>query len=296
MHPARPLSLVITTYDRPDALAAVVRACFMQDDKNFEIIIADDGSAANTAACIARLAQAAPVPLVHVWQPDQGFRAAMARNRGILAARGDYIVFLDGDCIPQRDFIARHRALARPGRLVSGSRILMSEALTRRVLDEGVDVCAASVATCLGWRLGGHINKVAQLLVRWPDLGRRIGRDARRFNWRRIKSCNLGVWRRDLERVNGFDESFTGWGYEDSDLVLRLFHAGVLRTDGAFATEVFHLWHREAVRDQADSNRRVVLERAGTTITQAVTGLREHAATVLTPASRAGWTAPPSTR
>jgi glycosyltransferase involved in cell wall biosynthesis len=276
MHPARPLSLVITTYDRPDALAAVVRACFMQDDKNFEIIIADDGSAANTAACIERLARASPVPLRHVWQPDQGFRAAMARNRGILAARGDYLVFLDGDCIPQRDFIARHRALARPGWLVSGSRILMSEALTRRVLDHGIDVAAASRITHLGWRLGGHINKVAQLLVRWPDIGRRTGRNARRFNWRRIKSCNLAVWRSDLARVNGFDESFTGWGYEDSDLVLRLFHAGVLRTDGAFATEVFHLWHREAGRDRAASNRQAVLERAGTNITQAVRGLREH--------------------
>ena len=273
MPPARPLSLVITTYNRPDALAAVVHACFMQDDKNFEIIIADDGSAANTAACIERLARASPVPLRHVWQPDQGFRAAMARNRGILAARGDYIVFLDGDCIPQRDFIARHRALARPGRLVSGSRILMSEALTRRVLDDGIDVAAASRVTQLGWRLGGHINKVAQLLVRLPD----IARSSKRFNWRRIKSCNLAVWRSDLARVNGFDESFTGWGYEDSDLVLRLLHAGVLRTDGAFATEVFHLWHREAGRDRAGSNRQEVLERAAGTIIYAVKGLREHA-------------------
>src|SRR5206468_325227 len=163
-----------------------------------------DGSTANTQTCVERLAAVAPMPLRHVWQPDQGFRAAMARNRGTLAARGDYIVFLDGDCIPQRDFIARHRALSRPGCLVSGSR-------------------------------------------------------------------NLGVWRSDLERVNGFDESFVGWGYEDSDLVLRLFHAGVARKDGAFATEVFHLWHREARRDQESSNRAVVLERAGSRLTQAVT-------------------------
>ena len=273
MQPARPLSIVITTYNRPDALAAVVRACFMQDDKNFEIIIADDGSAANTAACVEQLARAAPVPLRHVWQPDLGFRAAMARNRGILAARGDYIVFLDGDCIPQRDFIARHRALSEPGCLVSGSRILLDEALTRRVLDEGVDVAVAPLATRIGWRLRGHMNKVLQLAVRWPDLGR----TTKKFSWRRIKSCNLGVWKSDLERVNGFDESFTGWGHEDSDLVVRLFHSGVLRKDGAFATEVFHLWHREAQRDQESSNRRTVLERAAAKVTQATVGLREHA-------------------
>jgi len=273
MRHAQTISLVITTYNRPDALAAVLQACFLQTDKNFEIIIADDGSAANTGACIARLAADAPVPLSHVWQPDLGFRAARARNRGILAARGEYIVFLDGDCIPQRDFIARHRALSRCGALVSGSRILLSAALTSHVLAEGIDPATASPATCLRWRLRGDSNKALQLLVRWPDLGR----TSKRFRWRRIKSCNLAVWRSDLEGVNGFDESFTGWGYEDSDLVLRLFHAGVLRKDGAFATEVFHLWHREADRERADSNRQAVLARAGTGITQAVQGLREHA-------------------
>lgn len=275
MQQAQTISVVITTYNRPDALEAVVRACFMQNDKNFEIIIADDGSAANTQACVAQLAATAPVSIQHVWQPDQGFRAAMARNRGTLAARGDYIVFLDGDCIPQRDFIARHRALSQPGCLVSGSRILMSEGLTRRVLEENIDVAGAGAATKLRWRLAGDLNKTLQPFgLRWPDLGR----TRRNFSWRRIKSCNLGVWRSDLERVNGFDESFVGWGYEDSDLVLRLFHAGVARKDGALATEVFHLWHREARRDQETSNRAVVLERAESRITQATVGLREHAA------------------
>jgi glycosyltransferase involved in cell wall biosynthesis len=275
MRHAQTISVVITTYNRPDALEAVVRACFMQNDKNFEIIIADDGSTANTQACVARLAAAAPMSIRHVWQPDQGFRAAMARNRGTLAARGDYIVFLDGDCIPQRDFIARHRALSQPGCLMSGSRILMSERLTRRVLEEHIDVAGAGAATKLRWRLAGDLNKTLQPLgLRWPDLGR----TKRSFSWRRIKSCNLGVWRSDLERVNGFDESFVGWGYEDSDLVLRLFHAGVARKDGALATEVFHLWHREARRDQESSNRAVVLERAESKVVQATVGLREHAA------------------
>ncbi len=274
MRHAQTISVVITTYNRPDALAAVVRACFMQNDKNFEIIIADDGSTANTRNLVQQLSQDAPVPLRHVWQPDQGFRAAMARNRGTLAAQGEYIVFLDGDCIPQRDFIARHRALSEPGCLVSGSRILMSERLTRRVLEEGISVPATGAATRLAWRLHGDLNKTLQLGLRWPDLGR----VRRGFSWRRIKSCNLAVWRSDLERVNGFDESFTGWGHEDSDLVVRLFHAGVKRKDGAFATEVFHLWHREAQRDQESSNRQVVLERAENKVTQATVGLREHAA------------------
>ena len=271
-HPT--ISLVVTTYNRPDALAAVVEACFAQDDRNFEIIIADDGSTANTKAVIDALRERSPVPLRHVWQPDIGFRAAMARNRGTLAASGEYIVFLDGDCIPQADFVARHRSLARRGYLVSGSRVLMSPEFTRRVLDEHIDLHKLGVFDKVRLRLGGHFNKALQLLVKWPDLGR----ESRRFSWRRIKSCNLGVWRSDLEMVNGFDESFTGWGHEDSDLVVRLFNAGVMRKDGAFATEVFHLWHREAQRDQESSNKKLVLERAANGTVTAVQGLAQHPA------------------
>ncbi|MES2320608.1 MAG: glycosyltransferase family 2 protein [Pseudomonadota bacterium] len=250
--------MVITTYNRPDALAAVVEACFVQSDKNFEIIIADDGSTANTKACVDALKKRAPVPLTHVWQPDLGFRAAMVRNRGTLAARGEYIVFLDGDCIPQRDFIAQHRKLARRGHMLCGSRVLLSPALTTRVLAGQVNLTGAKAIEHCAHRLGGHVNKLLQLVLRWPD----IGRTSRRFSWRRIKSCNLGVWRSDLDTVDGFDQSFQGWGHEDADLAVRLFNAGVMRKDGAFATEVFHLWHHEAQRDQAAGNRKVVLERA----------------------------------
>ncbi len=252
------ISLVISTYNRPDALAAVVEACFTQTDTDFEIIIADDGSGEATRACVQELAARSPVRLQHIWQPDDGFRLAMARNRGTIAASGQYMVFLDGDCIPQRDFIAQHRKLAQKGYMVTGSRILLSEAFTARVLAEHIDLPGVSAAAKLGLRLQGHMNKVLQMFLRLPD----IGRAKHRFTWRRIKGCNLAMWRTDLETINGFDESFCGWGHEDSDLVVRMFNAGIMRKDGAFATEVLHLWHREAKRDQATSNRHLVLERA----------------------------------
>lgn len=267
--PAPFISVVITTYNRPDALAAVLRACFAQDDKNFEIIIADDGSTHNTQDCVARLKAQSPVPLSHVWQADLGFRAAMARNKGTLAARGEYIVFLDGDCIPQPDFIAQHRKLAQRGYLVSGSRVLLSERLTGRVLASQVALNALAWPAKLRLRLAGDVNKLPQLLFSWPDRGR----TRHDFSWRRIKSCNLAVWRSDLETVNGFDESFTGWGHEDSDLVVRLFNAGVMRKDGSFATEVFHLWHKESQRDHELSNKRVVLARAADKTIRATQGL-----------------------
>ena len=271
MRQASTISIIITTYNRPDALTAVVEACFAQDDRNFEIIIADDGSTNNTRETVAALQARSPVPLKHVWQEDIGFRAARARNLGTLAAQGDYVIFLDGDCVPQHDFVANHRRLAKHGYTVTGSRVLLSEAYTRRLLDQHQDIQRLGMMEKLKLRLAGDINKFLQTVLVWPD----IGRESKRFSWRRIKSCNLGAWRSDLDLVNGFDESFTGWGHEDSDLVVRLFNAGVQRKDGSFATEVYHLWHREAKRDQESSNRAVVLQRADDKTTQAVTGLRE---------------------
>ncbi|MTV40573.1 glycosyltransferase family 2 protein [Duganella radicis] len=264
------ISVVITTYNRPDALSAVVEACFSQDDHRFEIIIADDGSGHNTQQAVAALAARSPVPLRHVWQEDLGFRAARARNLGTLDARGDYIVFLDGDCVPQRNFISQHRKLAQRGHLVQGSRILLNQPATARVLGQRIDLQALGAADKLAWRRRGDLNKVLPLLFTLPD----VGRTSKRFTWRRIKSCNLAVWRADLELVNGFDESFLGWGHEDSDLVVRLFNAGVMRKDGAYATEVLHLWHQENARDQETSNRATVLQRAADRTVLAVKGLR----------------------
>jgi glycosyltransferase involved in cell wall biosynthesis len=268
-HPT--LSVVISTYNWPEALEAVVEGFFAQTDMNFEIVIADDGSGEATRACVERLQARSPVPLKHVWQPDVGYRLAMSRNRGIRASSGEYIVVIDGDCVPQRNFVAQHRRLARRGFMVTGSRILLSQEASQRVLAGQLGLQNMSLSDKLRLRLGGGANKLLQMLWTLPDLGR----EKKRFSFRRIKGCNMAFWRDDLERVNGFDESFEGWGHEDADIVVRLYHAGVMRKDGAFATEVFHLWHREARRDQESSNRRIVLERVANKTTQAARGLRD---------------------
>jgi glycosyltransferase involved in cell wall biosynthesis len=266
------LSVIISTYNWPEALQASAQGFFSQTDMDFEIVIADDGSGEATGACIERLAARSPVPLRHVWQPDDGYRLAESRNRGIRAASGDYIIVVDGDCIPQRDFIAQHRKLARRGFMVTGSRILLNPAASTRVLAGRLDLQSLGLFDKLRLRLAGEANKLPQMLWNLPD----IGREKTDFSFRRIKGCNMAIWRDDLERINGFDESFQGWGHEDADLVVRLFHAGVMRKDGAFATEVFHLWHREAKRDQESSNKRVVLERLANKTTRALRGLHEH--------------------
>jgi glycosyltransferase involved in cell wall biosynthesis len=244
------ISIVVTTYDRDDALDAVLRALSRQDDTDFEVVVADDGSGPATKALIDSWTSRFPAPLRHVWQAHNGFRAAEVRNRAIVASTGDYVVFLDGDCLPRRDFVAAHRALAEPGWFVAGNRILLSRTLTEDVLRNRREPETWSLGAFVRERLRGGINRLLPL-VRFPIAG---WRKAVAHRWEGCRSCNLAVWRQDLDRVDGFDAAFMGWGKEDSDLVVRLLHAGVRRKDGRFATGVLHLWHAPEDRSRLPEN------------------------------------------
>jgi glycosyltransferase involved in cell wall biosynthesis len=244
------VSVIVTTYNREDALDAVLSALSRQSDRGFEVVIADDGSGPTTAALSERWRQRLGVPLSYVWQVDRGFRAAAIRNRAILACRGDYCIFLDGDCIVRPDFIAAHRRLAEQGWFVTGNRVLLSEALTAVVLRDDLQPQNWTASEWLRQRRNGGVNRLAALLHLPLGPIRKLGPG----RWRGARSCNLAVWRCDLERVDGFDADFSGWGREDSDLLIRLLHAVVRRKDGRFATGVIHLWHREADRAQLAAN------------------------------------------
>jgi Glycosyl transferase family 2/N-terminal domain of galactosyltransferase len=243
------ISIIMTTYNRDDALEAALRALSRQSDRNFEIIVAEDGLRPETARAVERWAPRLPVTLKHARQEHDGFRGGEIRNRSIRASAGTYCIFLDGDCLPRSDFVATHRALAQPGWFVTGNRILLSREFTAAVLAEGTAVETWSLGTLMRERLRGGVNRLLPA-VRLP-LGplRNLPR-----GWKGVQSCNLAVAREDLDRIDGFDAAYTGWGREDSDLVVRLQHAGVRRKDGRFATGVLHLWHVQNDRSQLPAN------------------------------------------
>jgi hypothetical protein len=120
------------------------------------------------------------------------------------------------------------------------------------VLAEKLSPETWNLARWFAQRLAGGVNRMSALL-RLP-----LGplRHMRRGQWHGARSCNLAIWRSDLDRVDGFDADYSGWGKEDSDIIVRLLHAGVRRKDGAFATGVIHLWHSEADRSQLNDNER----------------------------------------
>lgn len=268
-------SVVITTYNRSDALLAVLQGLARQTDRNFEVIVADDGSRPEQQQAIFSSDVARALRVVYVWHPDVGFTASRIRNRGVAACSGNYLIFLDGDCVPEVDFIARHKALAQSGCFINGSRILLSPSFTQRVLDGKESISGRSIPYWLYQYKKGNANKLAGWL-RLPDNPFHFLRIQREFSWKRIRSCNLSVWRSDFERVDGFDESFVGWGHEDADFVLRLHHAGLVRKNGFCATEVFHLWHKEAARNQESHNAKLVRERALTTVTLPTLGYAQE--------------------
>jgi glycosyltransferase involved in cell wall biosynthesis len=232
-------SIIVSTYDRPDALDACLRALGGQTDLDFEIVIADDGSGPQTARLIESWTSRLPVAIKHVWQQHDGFRAAEIRNRGIRTSAGSHCIFLDGDCLARPDFVATHRSFAEPGWFVAGNRILLSRELTEAVLGGSLPAETWDFSKLVRERLSGGVNRLLPA-IRAP-LGplRKLYPGA----WEGAKTCNLAVARSDLDRIDGFDTSYVGWGLEDSDLVVRLFHAGVRRKDGRFATGVLHLWH-----------------------------------------------------
>jgi glycosyltransferase involved in cell wall biosynthesis len=265
------ISVIVTTHNWKESLGACLASLFAQRDRRFEIVEADDGSRSDTADLVRRMARDSPVPLKYCYHENLGFRAGAIRNRGIQRCAGDYIVFVDGDCLTFPHFIRRHRRLARAGRFVAGNRILLSQPLTRAVLEGAAPLTGASRLRFLRHRLRKDVNRVTPLLHVPFDFWRTWSPRS----WKMAMCCNLGAWKRDLVAVNGFDERFVGWGFEDSDLVVRLIHSGITRIDGRFALPVLHLWHAPQQRDGADANFSRLCERLRQGSIQAERGLAQ---------------------
>jgi glycosyltransferase involved in cell wall biosynthesis len=242
------LALAITTYDRPDALAAVLASVARQRVAPAQVVVADDGSGAATRELIGRFIANAATPAHHVVQPHEGFRLARLRNLAIAFTDCDYIVFVDGDMVLHPEFIADHTRLARRGFYTQGVRVLTAPRLTRELLADPL-----RLPGILGTGLG--VLRRAYLLRSTPLSGL-VRRVANAFI--ATKGCNQGFWRDDLVRVNGFDEDMVGWGPEDKELCARLEHAGVRRQTLLFGGIALHLHHAAASRAALPANRAVL--------------------------------------
>lgn len=244
------ISVIVTTYNWPSALDRVLSGLSAQRYQNFEVIIADDGSKEETGQVIQMWQQRVSFPLQHCWHPDEGFRAAMIRNRAVALAKKEYLVFIDGDCVPLPNFVRNHAKLAEKGYFVAGNRLLLNQALTLKAFTKKIRLEKYSV---LQWGLATLKRECNRFL---PVLTLPLGqlRKCLTQRWQGVKTCNLGLWLDDYIRVNGLDEDYIGWGFEDSDLIVRLLRTHVKRKSGKFATGVVHLWHKEQSREMLTDN------------------------------------------
>ncbi len=248
------ISVIVTTYNRPDALRAVLVGLNAQKYKNFEVIIADDGSDKNTQEIINKTKIEIDFPIKHIWQANKGFRAAKARNKAVAGAEGEYLVFLDGDCVPLPDFIKKHNCIAEPGWFVRGNRMMLSELFTQLILKNDIDPSRYNFFTLFPHYVSGRIKRIFSFL--YLPLG--PIRKLMSKQWKGAKTCNLGIWKKDFIAVNGLDERYVGWGHEDADLVVRLIKSGIYRKEGNFYVPALHLWHKHYDRSNINENEKLL--------------------------------------
>ncbi len=230
------ISLVINTYNQPDYLARVLGAVTRQTVPPDEVLLADDGSGPPTRELFSGWSAQQKFGAAHVWQEHADFRRSHILNQAIAAAKGDYVIFLDGDTVPYPGFIADHRLASRPGFFVQGHRALVEQKAAEWFGKN--DFRADRRRAVLQNQISGLKNA-----YRWP-----FGICKIKNHLRGIRGCNLAIWREDLLLVNGYNEDFSGWGREDSELTARLFNAGRQRLDVRGRALCFHLWHPPASR------------------------------------------------
>ena len=234
------ISVVTTIYNRPEHLRLLVASLAAQTRRPDEIVVADDGSDEATVAAMRRCLPECGISVQVVRQEKDGYRLAAARNKAIRASTGDYLLFLDCDLALLPDAVAVHARLAAPRRLLCGNRAMLDEASTNSLLVPSVSPSAADWERVWASADKGELSEAARLFARQAVLRRwHVARPHKP----KLLGCHFSLFRNDVVRVNGFDENFVGWGYEDDDFARRLYKAGVEPRSAIEEARAMHLWH-----------------------------------------------------
>ncbi len=261
-------SLCISTYNWPAALYQCLLSVKAQSVLPGEVIIGDDGSTSETQDLIERVSKDFPVPLIHVWQPDDGFRLAAIRNKTFARASGNYIIQSDGDIIFHQHFIKDHLQFSKKGSFVLGSRCLLNKNISHQIITNKkkasvIEILQNSSKKHNGIRFisAAYINYCLQNGVRLIKY---------------VLGANMAFWRDDIVAVNGYNETFTGWGKEDNDIALRLYMAGIKPKSLKNAGITFHLYHPEANKENFYINSKIYTETMQDKITFAPKGINQY--------------------
>jgi glycosyltransferase involved in cell wall biosynthesis len=236
------VSLIITTFNWPQALALSLKSIQFQTTLPDEVIIADDGSSIETQKEILKFQQASNLKIIHSWQQNKGFRAAKSRNKAIAKSDADYLILIDGDMILHPKFIQDHINNAEKGCFIQGTRVLLTKGATQGVLKR----------MSMSFSFFSYGIKNRKNLIHSNFLSKIF---LKKKNYLRgIKTCNMSFFKKDCVHINGFNDDFEGWGREDTEFAVRLLNSGIIRKNIHFNSIQFHLWHIENIRTSLIKN------------------------------------------
>lgn len=240
-------TLIISTYNWPQALELVLLSVLNQTQMPDEIIVADDGSNQVTKVLIDSFKSKFKIPLVHVWHEDDGFRKSVILNKAIAKAKGEYIIQADGDCILHPNYVEDHLCFAQKGTYLFGSRVNIQEAYLDTLFKEKQIIFNP---------FSKGIKKRTRAL-RIPFLSQ-FYKTSDQFS-KKYRGCNTSYYKSDFIAVNGYNEDFKGWGREDSELALRFHNFGLRGRRIRYRGIVYHIYHHEKSKSRLEINNDIEL-------------------------------------
>lgn len=241
------VSIIISTYNSEEWLKKVLWGYQYQTYKNFEVIVADDGSGLPTELLIDWMDSEVFYPLIHVWQEDEGFQKTKILNKAILSSRSDYIIFTDGDCIPRNDFVETHIKNKQKGHFISGGYSKLPLTISSLITKEDIE---KQNCFSIKW-LNTHSlkkkykNKKLAAIPSQVNFLNKITTTKATWN-----GHNSSGWKEDIIAVNGFDERMQ-YGGEDRELGERLFNNGIKAIQLRYSAICVHLEHEKYYKNEA---------------------------------------------
>jgi glycosyltransferase involved in cell wall biosynthesis len=242
---AKPVSIIIAFYNKIDLLRLFLAALEQQTYKEFEVVIADDGSKPEVVEEINALKNSYFFPIKHIWQEDNGWQKEKILNKAVVIAEGEYLIFMDGDCIAHPKFVMEHVENRAPNQVLSGRRIELTEKVSKKLTLENIQKgnlhrLVAFPLLVESFLFGRRTQYGHLLRIRNRKLRKVLVKD----KVRTILGCNFSMWKKDLLKVNGFDERYIYPGYgEDTDLDDRLRRIGIYPISKKHMVTVYHIYH-----------------------------------------------------
>lgn len=267
-------SVIFTTYNHPKWLEKTLWGFVAQSYRDFEIIVADDGSGEETKLVIDKVKRETDLSIIHLWQEDDGFQKCQIMNKAIVASQGEYLIFTDGDCIPHKDFVKNHVELARPNTLLSGGYFKLPIETSRLISKE--DILNGN-STSPSWLLNNGVPFTPKILklLNWSKLGAFLDKiTTTRATW---NGHSASTWKKHALEINGFDERMQ-YGGQDREFGERLMNLGVKTKQVRYRCSCVHLDHGRsyAKPESIAKNKQIRLETKRNKSTKTKFGISQH--------------------